>query len=38
MGAERRGPEQGRSALSKNLKVEPEKGVSELEAPWEAGD
>lgn len=35
--ADRRGLEQGRSVLSKNLKVEPEKGVGELEAPWEAG-
>lgn len=38
VGAERRGPEQGRSALSKNLKVEPEKGVGGLEALWEGGD
>lgn len=37
MAADRRGLEQGRSVLSKNLKVEPEKGVGELEAPWEAG-
>lgn len=37
VAADGRGPEQGRSALSKNLKMEPEKGVSEPEAPREAG-